>query len=174
MVPPPDQFFLEKMVPSDQNSMENWSIVGPKFSGEDQFSMKKLVPRTKTFVTVLLWTNFPWNFRSGGPFFSVKIGPGGPFFSGKIGPGRPFFSGKIGPGGPFFREFWSGGPFFSGNIGPGGPFFTGNIGPGPFSFRKKLSVRLILSWKNRFYQSFDILDFFILFNCRTTKLFDPD
>ena len=31
--------------------MENWSIVGPKFSGEDQFSMKKLVPRTKMFVT---------------------------------------------------------------------------------------------------------------------------
>ena len=46
----PDQFSLKKMVPPDQNSMENWSIVGPKFSGEDQFSLKILVPRTKIFA----------------------------------------------------------------------------------------------------------------------------
>ena len=29
---------MKKMVPPDQNSMENWSIVRPKYSGEDQFS----------------------------------------------------------------------------------------------------------------------------------------
>ena len=28
---PPDQYSLKKMVPPDQNSMENWSIVGPNF-----------------------------------------------------------------------------------------------------------------------------------------------
>ena len=44
---PPGPIFPEKNGPPDQNSMENWSIVGPKFSGEDQFS------RTKIFVTVL-------------------------------------------------------------------------------------------------------------------------
>ena len=109
----------------------------------------------------------------------------GPIFHGILDRGDHFFQGKLVRGGTiFFRENWSGGgPFFSGKIGPGGPFFSGNIGPGDHFFQgilvrdhffqKKLSGRLILSWKIRFYQSFDILDFLILFNCRTTKLFDP-
>ena len=43
----PGPKFHEKIGPPDQNSMENRSIVGQKFSGEDQFSMKKLARRTK-------------------------------------------------------------------------------------------------------------------------------
>ena len=43
---------MKELVPPGQNSMENWSIVGPKFSGgPDQFAMKILVSRTKIFVT---------------------------------------------------------------------------------------------------------------------------
>ena len=30
--------------------MENWSMVGPKFSVGNQFSMKNLVPRTNVFA----------------------------------------------------------------------------------------------------------------------------
>ena len=41
--------------------MENWSIVGPKFSGEDQFSMKKLVPRTKIFADQFSSDILPYN-----------------------------------------------------------------------------------------------------------------
>ena len=88
----------ENFGPGDQNAMEFWSP-GPKFSG-------KIGPPLK--ILVLQWTNFPWNF-----------GPGGPFFSGKIGPGDQFFQGKLVRGGTiFFREFWSRDQFSIRNFGP--------------------------------------------------------
>ena len=80
----------------------------------------------------------------------------------------------------FFMENWSSpenfGPTmdqFSMEFWHGGTIFFRKNWSGDHFFQKKMSGRIILSWKIRFYQSFDILDFLILFNCRTTKLFDP-
>ena len=76
---------MKKMVPPDQNSMENWSIlVGPKFSGEDQFS------RTKIFVTGLSRKKMV----RGTNFSQAEIGPG-QFFAAfnSLQFGRPLLTG---------------------------------------------------------------------------------
>ena len=122
---------------------------------------------------------FSMEFWSGGTIFFRENWSGGPFLSGKIGPGGTIFFMENWSGGVtiFFREYWSGRTiFFQGILVRGIIFFMENWScetiffreywPGDHFFQKKMSGRLILSLKIRFYQSFDILDFYT-FNCRS-------
>ena len=109
------------------------------------------------------WSS-PENFGPAMDQFSMEFWSGGTiFFRENWSGGDHFFHGKLVWGGTiFFKENWSGGTILFREYWSGDHFF-----------QKKLSGRLILSWKIRFYQSFDILDFYT-FNCRLTPLlFDP-